>query len=177
MLAEQLQEAMPPRSTPAIAKPLASHPGFMSMFAKLAGVTDRSWTLARVVAIASGGAAGATTRWALLAAIPHAGPFPWNVLIVNVAGSLILGALLAEEWGHPRLRLLLHDAGAIGFCGGLTTFSTYAVGVVDLLDRHRLATAVAYTFASVLTTLVAVIAGAGALRHWRAAGRPVDEAP
>lgn len=129
------------------------------------------------MATAAGGAAGATGRWALLAAVPHAGSFPWNVLIVNIAGSLILGALLAEEWRKPRLRLLLHDAGAIGFCGGLTTFSTYSVGVVHLLDQHRLATAAIYTIASVLATFVAVLAGAWALRSWRAAGRPLDEAP
>ncbi|MCU1378566.1 MAG: camphor resistance protein CrcB [Acidimicrobiales bacterium] len=147
------------------------------MLARLAGVADRSWPLPRVVAIAGGGAVGATSRWAFLAAVPRGGSFPWNVLVVNVAGSLILGALLAEEWRNPRLRLLLIDAGAIGFCGGLTTFSTYSVGVVDLLDRHRVATAAIYTIASVLATLVAVLAGAWALRSWRAAGRPVDEAP
>jgi CrcB protein len=147
------------------------------MLAKLVGVADRTWPLPRVVAIAAGGAAGAAGRWALLASVPHAESFPWNVLIVNIAGSLILGAFLAEEWRNPRLRLLLIDAGAIGFCGGLTTFSTYSVGVVDLLDRHRFATAVIYSVVSVLATLVAVLAGAWALRSWRAAGRPVDEAP
>ena len=78
-------------------------------------MVDRSWDLPRVVAIASGGAAGAAARWAVLAAFPTVGPFPWSVLVVNIAGSLLLGALLAEEWGHPRLRLVLHDAGAIGF--------------------------------------------------------------
>jgi fluoride exporter len=140
-------------------------------------VADHSWALPRVVAIASGGAAGASARWALLAAFPHAGPFPWSVLTVNIAGSLLLGAFLAEEWRHPRLRLLLHDAGAIGFCGGLTTFSTYAVGVVHLLDSDHLATAIAYTLASVLATLIAVIVGAATVRRWRAAGRPVDGTP
>ena len=140
-------------------------------------MADHSWAVPRVVAIASGGAAGATTRWALLAAYPNAGPFPWSVLTVNIVGSLLLGAFLAEEWRHPRLRLLLHDAGAIGFCGGLTTFSTYAVGVVHLLNSDHLATAIAYTLASVLATVIAVIVGAATLRRWRAAGRPVDEAP
>jgi CrcB protein len=140
-------------------------------------VAGHPWALPRVVAIASGGAAGATARWALLTAFPKSGPFPWSVLTVNIAGSLLLGAFLAEEWHHPGLRLLLHDGGAIGFCGGLTTFSTYAVGVVDLLDSDHLATAMAYTLASVLATVIAVTVGAATLRRWRAAGRPVDEAP
>jgi fluoride exporter len=140
-------------------------------------VADHSWAWPRVVAIASGGAVGAAARWAVLAAFPTEGPFPWSVLTANVAGSLVLGALLAEEWRHPRLRLLLHDAGAIGFSGGLTTFSTYAVDVVRLHDSDHLGTAVVYTLASVLATLIAVIVGAAILRRWRAAGRPVDEAP
>ncbi|MGH9290360.1 MAG: fluoride efflux transporter FluC [Acidimicrobiales bacterium] len=138
-------------------------------------MAGRSWTLPRVVAIASGGAVGATARWAVLAVFPTAGPFPWSVFTANVAGSLVLGALLAEERRHPRLRLLLHDAGAIGFCGGLTTFSTYAVDVVRLYDSDHLATAVSYTLASVFATVIAVVVGAAILRRWRAA--PVDAAP
>lgn len=141
------------------------------------GVAGPSWALRRVVAIACGGAVGATARWGMLAVLPTAGPFPWGVLIVNVAGSLALGALLAEEWEYPLLRLLLHDAGAIGFCGGFTTFSTYAVDVVRLHDSDHLATAVVYALASVFATVIAVVAGAGTLRRWRAAGRPVEEAP
>jgi CrcB protein len=139
-------------------------------------VAKHSWTLPRVLAIASGGAAGATARWAVLDAFPSTGPFPWSVLTVNIAGSLLLGALVAEEWRPPRLRLLLHDAGAIGFCGGLTTFSTYAVGVVHLVDSDHVATAITYTLTTVLATVIAVIVGAATLRRWRAAGRPVDEA-
>jgi CrcB protein len=96
------------------------------------------------------------------------------VLLVNCGGSFLLGTLLAEEWGHPRARLLLHDAGGIGFCGGLTTFSTYAVEVVDLLDRHRVALAVTYTLASVAGALAAVVAGAASLRRVRALITPVE---
>jgi len=141
------------------------------------GVATRTWSSPRVLAIAIGGAVGATVRWAVLEAFPNKGPFPWGALTVNIAGSLLLGALVAEEWHPPRLRLLLHDACAIGFCGGLTTFSTYAVDVVGLLDSDHLATAVAYTVTTVLATVIAVIVGAAALRLWRTAGRPVDEAP
>jgi CrcB protein len=132
------------------------------------------WTTARVFAVASGGAVGAGLRWAAIAAWPVGPGFPWVVLLVNCGGSFLLGALLAEEWGHPRARLLLHDAGGIGFCGGLTTFSTYAVEVVDLLDRHRVALAVTYTLASVAGALAAVVAGAASLRRVRALITPVE---
>jgi CrcB protein len=130
----------------------------------------------RRVAIAAGGAAGAALRWAIVTSA-HATGFPWPVLAINVTGSILLGALLAEEWSHPRARLLLHDAGAIGFCGGLTTFSTFALEVVDLTRDGDPAVAAAYVAASLAATIAGVLAGAGALRRVRAAGQPVEEAP
>ena len=90
-----------------------------------------SWNWQRAVAVAIGGVLGAGLRWSVLSSV-DSGRFPWPVLVVNAAGSLVLGVLLAEEWSHPSARLLLHDAGGIGFCGSLTTFSTFSVEVVDL---------------------------------------------
>lgn len=99
------------------------------------------------------------------------------MLIVNVAGSLILGVLLAEEWTHPQARLLLHDAGAIGFCGSLTTFSTFSVEVVNLARDGDVGIAASYTVASVTATIAAVVAGAAALRRLRAISLPLEERP
>jgi len=132
------------------------------------------WTTGRVVAVAAGGAVGAGVRWWAIAAWPTGSGFPWVVLVINCAGSFILGALLAEEWTHPRARLVLHDAGGIGLCGGLTTFSTYAVEVVDLLDRDRIAIAITYTLASVAGAIAAAVAGAASLRRVRALATPVE---
>ena len=98
------------------------------------GVPHARWTWDRAVAIAAGGALGASCRWFLVEASGNH-RFPWPLLLVNVLGSLVLGALLAEESEHPRARVALHDLGAIGFCGGLTTFSTFAVEIVELIDR------------------------------------------
>jgi CrcB protein len=99
------------------------------------------------------------------------------VLLINVAGSLALGALLAEEWGHPRARLLLHDFGGIGFCGGLTTFSTFAVEVVDLLRDGATGQAALYLALSVGLAVAGVVAGAVALRSFRALMLPLEEEP
>jgi fluoride exporter len=129
-----------------------------------------------VAAIAVGGVAGAGLRWAVLASV-DAGRFPWPVFALNVAGSLILGVLLAEEWSHPRARLVLHDAGGIGFCGSLTTFSTFSVEVVDLYDDGDVGIAVVYTVASFTATIAAVVAGAAALRRLRALTLPLEEQP
>lgn len=140
-------------------------------------MADRPRALVRALAIASGGVAGATARWGLLAVLPDSGPFPWNVLAINIAGSLLLGAFLAEDWREPRLRLLLHEAGAIGYCGGLTTFATYSVGIVDLVKGNQVETAIAYAAASVLASVAAVFVGAATVRRWRATDRRVEERP
>lgn len=129
-----------------------------------------------MVAVAVGGVVGAAMRWAVLASV-DAGRFPWPVFAVNVAGSFILGVLLAEEWSHPRARLVLHDAGGIGFCGSLTTFSTFSVEVVSLYNDGDVGIAVVYTVASFAATIAAVVAGAAALRRLRALTLPLEEQP
>lgn len=135
-----------------------------------------SWNRQRIVAIAIGAVIGASLRWAVFTSV-EAGRFPWPVLVVNVAGSLVLGGLLAEEWAHPRARLVLHDAGGIGFCGSLTTFSTFAVEVVELGRDGEVGIAALYTVASVAGAIVAVAAGAAVLRRLRAITLPLEQRP
>jgi CrcB protein len=93
------------------------------------------------------------------------GRFPWPVLALNVIGSFLLGVVMASEWEHPRRRLMLHDAAGIGFCGGLTTMSTLAVEVADLLRDGHPATAYTYVVASIVGGLLAVVVGAVMPRH------------
>lgn len=134
------------------------------------------WDRRRVIAVALGGVTGAGLRWAVLTSV-EAGRFPWPVLALNVAGSVLLGILLAEEWTHPRQRLLLHDVGGIGFCGGLTTFSTFSVEVVNLARDGDTATATVYATASVVAAVAGVAIGAAALRGLRAVTLPLEEEP
>jgi fluoride exporter len=130
----------------------------------------------RALAIAAGGVAGAGLRWSVAGEVA-AGGMPWRILAVNLGGSFLLGMLLAGEWSHPSARLTLHDAGAIGFCGGLTTFSTFAVEVAELIRADDLATAGAYVAASVVGAIAAVVLGAALLRRVRAVGLPLEEQP
>jgi CrcB protein len=134
------------------------------------------WDRRAAAAIAIGGAAGATVRWLVVTTV-DAGRFPWPVFVVNVLGSILLGALLAAEWTHPDTRLLLHDAGGIGFCGGLTTFSTFALEVVNLVRYGDATVAVVYAVASVTAAIAGVALGAGALHRLRAVTLPLEEAP
>ena len=102
-----------------------------------------------VVAVLLAGAAGAVLRY--LASLVLAGRrFPWAVLVVNVAGSLLAGAAAAALEGDARLILLT------GFCGGLTTFSALSVETVQLVLDGRTRVAAL----SVAANLVAGIAAA-----------------
>lgn len=130
----------------------------------------------RLVCVALGGVAGASLRWAVVSSI-DAGTFPWPVLLVNLVGSFVLGIVLAEAWTHPGLSLLLRDGVGIGFCGGLTTFSTFAVEVAQLTRNDDPGTAVAYVAVSLVGTIGAVAAGAGLLRRLRALTIPVEGSP
>lgn len=136
----------------------------------------RTWDRQRLAAIAVGGAAGAGVRWAVVTSVDP-GQFPWPVFALNVLGSILLGVLLAEEFSHPSARLVLHDAGAIGFCGGLTTFSTFSVEVVDLFHGGHLLMGTAYAVGSVVGAIAGLVAGAAALRRVRALTLPLEEAP
>ena len=102
---------------------------------------------------------------------------PWSVLAINVVGSVLLGIVLAEEWSHPAARLLLHDGAAIGFCGGLTTFSTFSVEIVNLVRSGEAVLAATYGALSVVLSITGVVAGAAALRRAAPAALPVEETP
>jgi CrcB protein len=108
--------------------------------------------------VAVGGAAGSVARWIVGQAL--AGParaLPWGTLAVNVAGSLVLGLVLAA-WPAERpsaARLLL----GVGFCGGFTTFSTFSAELVAMLERGQGTRAGAYAVASLAAGVLATLAG------------------
>lgn len=133
------------------------------------------WSRRRALVIAVGGAAGAATRWAVVTSVSVSGEMPWPVLAINVMGSVLLGVVLAAEWSHPRGHLLLHDGAAIGFCGGLTTFSTFSLEIVNLVRDGHVAIAVTYGVMSISLSIAGVVAGAHAMHRGRAAVLPVEE--
>lgn len=117
-----------------------------------------------VLAIALGGAAGTLLRWwvgTLLPATDDA--FPLGTLLVNVSGSFALGFLarsLLATSVPPELRLAL----TVGVCGGFTTFSTFAIESVRLLEAGQLARAGAYVTASVVLSVAATAGGLAVAR-------------
>jgi len=124
-----------------------------------------------VVAITLGGALGTVARYELALAEPvTSGHFPWATFTANLAGSLVLGiavVVFAESGtttGLPRALV------SVGFCGGLTTFSTWMVESVLLTRDGDAGVAVLYLVVSLVACLAAVALGIGAAR--RALGQP-----
>jgi CrcB protein len=99
-----------------------------------------------VLAVLGAGAVGAVARW-LVTKLFAGARFPVAVLVVNVVGSAVGGALLALSVSagiSADLRLIL----LTGLCGGLTTFSTFSVETVQLVLAGRTKTAVASVLAN-----------------------------
>jgi CrcB protein len=124
------------------------------------------------VLAALGGALGALARWAVTTALPHErGAWPWATLLVNLTGCLVIGVLLAvllARYAHsPWLRPFL----AVGVLGGYTTYSTFAVDVVQLTRSGHGALALGYVLASVVGGVLAVVLG---LLAGRAAVRAIE---
>lgn len=113
------------------------------------------------LAVSVGGALGATARYlvALWAATHWGTQFPLGTLLINVSGSCVLGVYLTlaiERFtGNPAVRLLV----ATGFLGAYTTFSTFSVEALRLIESGDAAAALAYVVASVVLSIVAAAIG------------------
>lgn len=113
-------------------------------------------------AIFLGGAIGAMSRAGLGEALPAGeGGWPWATFLVNVAGAALLGywftALPRTSYRRPLL--------TTGFCGGLTTFSTVQLELLEMIDAGRLGLAFLYLALSVLAGLAGARAATTAARR------------
>ena len=88
---------------------------------------------------------------------PH--PFPWGTFLVNLSGCFLIGVFYAASEKSavlsPQTRLLL----ITGFCGGFTTFSTFAFENVSLLRTGDLFYFLLYSIGSVIAGIIAVYLG------------------
>lgn len=85
--------------------------------------------------------------------------FPWGTLMINIAGSFLIGVLVelfALKWDLPQtVRVFL----TVGICGGFTTFSTFSLDAYVLIERGELWPAAAYMIGSVALSIGGLIAG------------------
>ena len=85
----------------------------------------------------------------------HSSRQPWGTFVVNVGGSFVLGALVASQPDEHLAALL-----GIGFCGALTTYSTFGYETVRLAEDGAYGQALVNVFGSIAAGLGAAVGGA-----------------
>lgn len=121
------------------------------------------------IVVAVGGAAGAGLRWLVTDLAGH-NAYPWATLVINIVGAFILG-LLVRPASTKRSETVRLGIG-VGFCGGLTTFSSFAVALAQQLSDGRISTASSYLVVSMSVGVIAIIAGALTRRRFDPLLRP-----
>ncbi|MEH6790196.1 fluoride efflux transporter CrcB [Parasphingorhabdus sp.] len=111
--------------------------------------------------VMAGGALGAAGRYHLGRLIFHLGGigFPYGTLVANVSGGFLMGILTGvlarSNFVDEPWRLLL----GVGLLGGFTTFSTFSLEVLNMIERSEWGTAIGYAMLSVVGAVLALFAG------------------
>jgi fluoride exporter len=114
----------------------------------------------RILLVAAGGSLGSVLRYSFsgLGSRWGNGIFPWGTMLVNLAGSFLIGiawGLLGREDVPPQTRLFLF----IGIFGGFTTFSTFTFESFNLIKDGNIKLAVANMLLSNIGGIICVFAG------------------
>jgi CrcB protein len=118
--------------------------------------------------VALGGALGALTRYAITIffQLHYSSSIPWGTIFANVVGSFLMGVLfiiLQEKFAqNDVLKGLL----AVGFLGALTTFSSFSLETLIMLQKGNFTYAFGYVIASVGLCLMAAYIGLQVARSW-----------
>ena len=108
------------------------------------------------IAIALGGAAGALARYGLSTVVYGwlGRAFPWGTLAVNVLGSAAIGLCFALVMQRVTVEegsaALLQSAVVVGFLGAFTTFSTFSLETIGLLEAGQIGRALLNAMGSVI---------------------------
>ena len=127
--------------------------------------------------VGAGGFCGAIARY-LLGLLPYQGQFPLINFIINFTGAVAIGAVV--EAASIRPGMLPPNAVLFvktGLCGGFTTFSTFSLETLGLLERGEYAIGGAYALGSLAVCVLGVVAGKmlvrwalGTQAAWRTGG-------
>lgn len=121
-----------------------------------------------ILLVMSGGAVGALARYQLGRLAGHMMPtalWPWGTFAANILGSFAMGLLAGwlarfhTSSGEP-FRLLL----AVGVLGGFTTFSSFSLETVLMMERGQLGLAAGYALFSVIGAVGALVGGLALMR-------------
>ena len=139
----------------------------------LPGCGARPYThamLRSVLAISAGSSLGALLRWWFALRLNASFPLiPPGTLLANLIGGYIVGVAIALFGSYSALALEWRLFVITGFCGGLTTFSTFSAEVVDLLQQGRLSMALAAAAVHLVGSVLMTLAGIGTVAVLRGA--------
>ena len=110
-----------------------------------------------ILAVGVGGAIGAACRYLLGQVLPRLGSgFPLGTFCINILGCFVIGIIIAlagkQSGLDPRLVLFLQT----GICGGFTTFSTFSLETLAMLEEGNLSLGVLYIVFSVVFGVLAL---------------------
>jgi CrcB protein len=121
-----------------------------------------------VVAIFAGGALGTLVRAALAEAFPHsATSWPWPTFAVNIVAAFLLGYFVTRLQERLPLSSYRRPLLGTGLCGGLSTFSTMQVEILNMINAHAWGLALGYTAASVAAGFAAIYLATALVRRVR----------
>lgn len=114
-----------------------------------------------VLAIAAGGALGAVSRHFVSGAVSKFTGigFPFGTFTVNIVGSLLMGLLITLLAHKIDVSTQLRSFLTVGFLGSFTTFSTYSMETVLLVQRGDWTGAALYSIGSLIVGVLALFAG------------------
>ncbi|MBO9574322.1 MAG: fluoride efflux transporter CrcB [Sphingobium sp.] len=126
--------------------------------------------MVNILLVMAGGAIGSALRYLFGKLSFHLfGPnplwgWPWGTLGVNVIGGLVMGLFVgwmaARAQGGEYIRLFF----AVGVLGGFTTFSSFSLEAMLLIERGELVSAATYALISVFASITALAIGLGVMR-------------
>lgn len=119
-----------------------------------------------ILAIALGGAVGACLRhFFSAAALAVTGPgFPWGIFAANILGSFLMGICVATFAHIEPVSMEVKAFLTIGILGAFTTFSTFSLDSVTLIERGEYLQASAYMIGSVILSVGGLFAGMALVR-------------
>jgi CrcB protein len=120
-----------------------------------------------IAAIFAGGAIGAIARTYLARHASGAPSWPWATFAANVVGAFLLGYFATRLQERLPLSKYRRPLLGTGFCGAFTTFSTFQVELIKMIDADRLGLAAGYCVASLVCGFAAMTLATAAVRRVR----------
>ena len=107
-----------------------------------------------------GGLIGTILRYGISRLDGKSSAIPFGILVANLAGAFILGCVISylSEY-EPSNTTSIRAALGTGFCGGLTTFSTFCAGIIDLSKDASITLAITYATISLVLGVLAFQVG------------------